>query len=605
MWSTYQKLWALFDRKGRLAVFGLLLVMLGAAAVEALAVVAVLPLATGLTGATPHAVGASWLVGGQGSHSVGLLAVIFCTAVIAAILLKVLADYGSMHFAWMQNVRWIQRLLRVQLNREYDWYLQRHSAEIGYGLLGRVQDVVSGSLVPALQLLVNVFVVVLILVVLLKTLPVKVLAGVVVMIFIYCCIYIALRRKFLAIGVEKEATSALRFRMVGEIFGGIKDVKLHGLEFAYEARTRVPFERHAILQSQRHLLSMLPRYLFEAIGFTALCLMILLLDGSKLGVSSALPKLGMFGFAAYRLLPAIQQVYANAISLPIGLPALTSLHDELLAGNDDLPTVVTPLYLQQAITLRDVHYAYPDAALSSTNGVNLSIPACSMIALVGKSGAGKSTLADLAIGLLAPTAGQLVIDGKVLDSCGRRAWRANCAYVPQQVFLLDDSIAANIAFGVPEHLWDNAKIAAAAQGAALHAFIVDALPEGYATKIGERGVRLSGGQRQRIGIARALYRDADFLVLDEATNALDSGTEAEVMQALERLHGSKTILVIAHRLSTVERCDRVLLIEDGRIIADGTYTDLLRTNASFRHFANVGDIDGTVNATHVRPEVLP
>ena len=192
------------------------------------------------------------------------------------------------------------------------------------------------------------------------------------------------------------------------------------------------------------------------------------------------------------------------------------------------------------------------------------------------------------MGLLEPASGSLQVDGEALDRQARRAWQASCAYVAQQVFLLDDSIAANIAFGLPEAERDMQAVAAAARSAALHDFI-QGLPQGYETRVGERGVRLSGGQRQRIGIARALYRDATCLVLDEATNALDPGTEAEILAVLEKIRGSRTIVVIAHRLSSLARCDRVLMIEDGKLVADGSFQALLRDNPQFRRFANTGD----------------
>ena len=585
MWKTYRKLWDLFDRKGRLDVAGLFALMLAAALIEAIAVASVLPLVAGMTGDAEHGTWLGWL----GDGGITPLVAVFCVAVVASIILKVLAEYVSMAFSWKQNVRWSRRLLRVHMNSDYDAFLGRHSAEIGYGLLGRVQEVVSGSLLPGLRLIVNVLVVLCICAVLLRSLPPSVLFGVAGIAVLYSAIFLGLRKRLSSIGTERESISATRFRLVSEIFGGIKEIKLHGLEAAYDERTGGPFDRHAALQSQRHLLSILPRYLFEAIGFIALCLVVLVLGTSGTGMESVLPMLGMVGFAAYRLLPAIQQVYQNAVPLPIGLPALQTLHAELMAGEDALPADPEPLPLQHAIALSRVRYTYPGAPRPSVEGVDLTIAARTTVALVGKSGAGKSTLADLAIGLLVPSSGSVAIDGVALDAAGRRAWRANCAYVPQQVFLLDDSIAANIAFGLPEHLQDMARIEQAARGAALHEFVTTSLPDGYATRIGERGVRLSGGQRQRIGIARALYRDATCLVLDEATNALDPGTEAEILAVLEKIRGSRTIVVIAHRLSSLARCDRVLMIEDGKLVADGSFQALLRDNPQFRRFANTGD----------------
>lgn len=258
-----------------------------------------------------------------------------------------LADYASTAFSWAQNVRWSRRLLRVHLNSDYEAFLGRHSADIGYGLLGRVQEVVSGSLLPGLRLIVNVLVVLCICGVLLRTLPPMVLLGVAGIAILYCGIFLGLRKRLSSLGKEREVISATRFRLVSEISGGIKEIKLHGLEAAYDERTRMPFKRHAALQSQRHLLSILPRYLFEAIGFIGLCLVVLMLGASDSGMGSVLLMLGMVGFAAFRLLPALQQVYQNAVPLPIGLPALNTLHAELTAGQEALLGEPVPLQLSQ------------------------------------------------------------------------------------------------------------------------------------------------------------------------------------------------------------------------------------------------------------------
>lgn len=571
-------------------MLALLLLMLVAALIEALAITAAVPFLSVLMGKQEVSLNA-WLglgmVGADINPALGP-ALIFALLVLFAIAMKALADYAVMAFSWSQSARWSRRLLRIHLNREYDWFLREHSANLGYGLLARVQEVVSGSLLPALHIIVNTLLVVCILGVLLPAAPLAIFlvaGGVVVL---YSGVFVLLRRKFAALGVEKEAVGASRFRLISELFAGIKEIKLRGLEAAYDESAGHPFQRFAALQSQRHLFSVLPRYVLEALGFVALALVVLVLGRHDAGLAGMLPLVGMLGFAAYRLLPAVQQVYANVVSLPMGLPALDALHRDMTCGDDSVPPEPVPLQLRQAIELEGVHYAYPGVERAAIDGVDLRIEAGSMVALAGRSGAGKSTIADFTMGLLQSASGALRIDGVPLDNTARRAWQASCGYVAQQVFLLDDSIAANIAFGVPEASRDMEALAAAARSAALHEFI-QSLPQGYDTRVGERGVRLSGGQRQRIGIARALYRDATYLVLDEATNALDPGTEAEVLAVLEKIRGSRTILVIAHRLSSLERCDRVVFIEDGRVVADGGYEALLRDNPAFRRFANTGD----------------
>ena len=590
MLTTYRKLWDLFDRRGRLGLLALLLVMLLAALVEALAIVAVVPFLSALKGDSAALPGA-WArlaVGGDDGLPAMGMALAFVVLVVLAIALKAVADYAAMAFSAAQSARWSRRLLRVHLNRDYDWFLGQHSANIGYGLLARVQEVVVNSLLPALRIIVSAMVVGCILAVLVPAAPAVIFLVAAALVAAYSLVFMLLRRRFATLGDEKEQVGALRFRLVGELFAGIKEVKLHGLEAAYHDATREPFRRFAALISQRHLFSVLPRYVLEALGFAALALAVLVLGRREAGLDGVLPLLGLLGFAAFRLLPAVQQVYGNAVSLPMGVAALEALHEDLAGGDDAVPAPPAPIPLRQSLQAVDACYAYPGTTRAAIDHLDLRIEAGSMVALAGRSGAGKSTIADFLMGLLEPASGSLRVDGEALNRQARRAWQASCAYVAQQVFLLDDSIAANIAFGLPEAERDMQAVAAAARSAALHDFI-QGLPQGYETRVGERGVRLSGGQRQRIGIARALYRDATCLVLDEATNALDPGTEAEILAVLEKIRGSRTIVVIAHRLSSLARCDRVLMIEDGKLVADGSFQALLRDNPQFRRFANTGD----------------
>ena len=597
MLASYRMLWALLDRGGRLRVSALASLMLLAALIEAFAVASVLPFLSGLSNPgsfeLPAGLG-SMLGAGWQQRGVLALAVLFCLAVVLAIALKALADYSAMAFSSSQSARWSRNLLLVHLNKDYDWFLGEHSAKLGYGLLGRVQEVVNGSLLPALRLLVNALAAVALCAVLLRSMPAAMFLVFGGLVAVYSAVFVLMRRRFQRLGAERESVAALRYRLTSDVLGGIKEIKLHGLEAGYDARVRVPFERHAQLYAQRYLFSILPRYVLEALGFVTICVVVVVLGSGAGGLQGVVPVLGLFGFAAFRLLPAVQQVYQNAVSLPMGLAGLQALHDELANGNVAVPQAAAPMAMTRDIALQGVTYCYPGTTRPAIDGLNLSLRAGSMVALVGRSGAGKSTIADFSMGLLTPAAGTLQVDGMALDHNARRSWQAACSYVAQQVFLLDDSIAANIAFGLPPAARDMERVRQAARSAALHDFIVDALPAGYDTRIGERGARLSGGQRQRIGIARALYRESSYIVLDEATNALDTGTEGEVLAALDAIRGTRTLLVIAHRLATVAQCDRVLLVENGQLVADGDYATLLRTNAAFRSFAQAGTADALV-----------
>jgi ABC-type multidrug transport system fused ATPase/permease subunit len=245
-----------------------------------------------------------------------------------------------------------------------------------------------------------------------------------------------------------------------------------------------------------------------------------------------------------------------------------------------------PLRLEREIELRQVRYRYPGGARPAIRDLSLTIPARAAIGLVGHTGAGKTSVVDVILGLLEPEGGQLLVDGNEISDDNRRSWQDAVGYVPQHIFLSDDTVTANIAFGVPSGSVDMAAVERAARVANLHGFVSEELPNGYDTLLGERGVRLSGGERQRVGIARALYHDPELLIMDEATSALDNVTERAVMDAVDGLANRKTVILIAHRLTTVRRCDTIFLLERGRLVASGTYDQLVARSDNFRRMVD-------------------
>jgi ABC-type multidrug transport system fused ATPase/permease subunit len=295
--------------------------------------------------------------------------------------------------------------------------------------------------------------------------------------------------------------------------------------------------------------------------------------------------------ATMRLLPSLQQIYFGMVTIRSAGPVLDVIVADFASSPPPLPDPepdAPPMKLERELALDGVSFAYDSTDRPTLQGVDLTIPARATVGIVGGTGAGKTTLVDLVLGLLSPASGAIRVDGTTLTPDNLRSWRGSIAYVPQTIFLTDDTIAANIAFGVPKAEIDMAAVEHAAQVAALHDFILSDLPAGYETRVGERGVRLSGGQRQRIGIARAMYRDPTLLIMDEATSALDNVTEREVMEAVQRIRGDKTIILIAHRLSTVRSCDTIFLMERGRLLAQGSYDTLLATSAVFRRMVSGG-----------------
>jgi ABC-type multidrug transport system fused ATPase/permease subunit len=296
-------------------------------------------------------------------------------------------------------------------------------------------------------------------------------------------------------------------------------------------------------------------------------------------------------------MPALQSIYHDAANVRFGIRYLENLHALLASDNDEDDTENQQsmgsengrMDVRENVSLEHVDFFYPGSGEKALDGVSLNIPANSTVGFVGATGAGKTTVVDIILGLLVPTRGRLLVDGENVDSENRRSWQNSLGYVPQHIFLADDSVAANIAFGVAPDEIDMAAVERAGKIAGIHDFVTEHMPDGYATPVGEQGVRLSGGQRQRIGIARALYHDPTVLVLDEATSALDNVTERVVMSAVKRLGHEKTILMIAHRLSTVRDCDRIFLMENGRVIDSGTYEELSRGSEKFRIMALQAD----------------
>ncbi|MDX1429795.1 MAG: ATP-binding cassette domain-containing protein, partial [Rhodothermales bacterium] len=303
----------------------------------------------------------------------------------------------------------------------------------------------------------------------------------------------------------------------------------------------------------------------------------------------SLPIIGLYAFAGIRLFPATQTIYQNIARMRVGKPALDALYEDLNQQPQEAARIAesvrhldqTPL-LENALELRNISFRYPDSEWTAINGLSLRIDARTTVAFVGRTGSGKTTLSDIVLGLLHPVEGQVIVDGKEIGPENLRHWQSRIGYVPQDIFLSDDTVRNNIAFGLPDGEIDQEAVERAARLAELHDFVVSALPKGYDTMVGERGIRLSGGQRQRIGIARALFGDPDLLVLDEATSALDNMTERAVMDAVHNLARKKTIIMVAHRLSTVRDCDVIFLIEGGQLKAKGRYEELVEMSDQFR-----------------------
>jgi ABC-type multidrug transport system fused ATPase/permease subunit len=405
----------------------------------------------------------------------------------------------------------------------------------------------------------------------------------------YVIVFILARRALARIGSVVLTANGQRFKSVHEAMSSIKDVKILGVEQTFLDRFRRPTSEMAVVQSHGAVIGEAPRSILQALALAGMLVLILHLLVIRSGsLNEIVPTLGIFAFAGLRLFPALQMIYRQVGALKVTKPAVDELFADMMetganamAWPEDRPA----LRLDRELELDGISYAYPEASRTALKSLDLAIPARSSLGIVGGTGAGKTTLVDIMLGLLWPDEGSIRVDGVPVTRENLRAWQKNIGYVPQQISLVDDTVAANIAFGIPSERIDMAAVERAARIAELHDFVLGELPDGYETRVGDHGVRLSGGQRQRVGIARALYHDPDVLILDEATSALDNLTEKAVMDAVHNLGQAKTIIMIAHRLSTVQGCDTILMIERGQIVAQGPYADLLGKNAKFRAMA--------------------
>ena len=518
---------------------------------------------------------------------VGLLVLLAVTIGLAA---RATAFYALTRFVRMRELTLGRRLLHRYLSRPYAWFLGRHSADLGKTLLSEVQQVVAGPFDAAIRLIAQGVVALFIVAVLVAIDPAAALGAGVAVGGAYLLVSRLLLAQMPRLGRERIRANRERFQVTHEALGGIKDVKILDLERRYLARFVEPASRLARIQARAQITAEMPRYLLEGVAFAAMILFVVwLLRGSDGSLATALPTLGAFAFAGVRLFPALQEIFKAATRLRFGAPALASLREELEGpvrrppGPEDGP----PLPLRDRLVVEDVTFRYPGADRPSLIELSLEVEARTAIGIVGSTGAGKSTLVDLILGLLEPDEGTLSADGVALAGDALRRWRRSIGYVPQTIFLTDDTIAGNIAFGQTEREIDMGRVAEAARQAQLDE-VVAALPGGLLTPVGERGARLSGGQRQRIGIARALYRQPPVLVLDEATSALDTLTERALMRTIGGLAGEKTVIMIAHRLSSVRHADRIFLLEGGRLAAAGRYGELVERSAAFRRLHEAG-----------------
>lgn len=502
--------------------------------------------------------------------------------------LRIAAVYAQSRVAANAGARLSRRLVEGYLRWPYALHLQRSSADLIRNGHQAVIELVGQVVNPTIKIVAESVLVLGLLTILAVIAPGATALAVVVVGGAAVVLLAVVQPRLKRLGRIRHEEARATLGSLQQSLHGIRDVKVLGRERYFASVYGASRRRMARAGYLNSTVSQLPSIVMETalVGFILLAFALTILQGGA--ASETLSVLGLFAYAGLRLQPSLQHIVGGLNSLRFSAAPLQDLHRDLRTI-ERLPPVerrASPLPFRDRLEFVDVHFRYHGAAADALRGIDLTIRPGEQIGICGPTGGGKTTLMDVLAGLLSPTRGRVLIDGLDLQD-HERAWQATLGIVPQMVFLLDDTLRRNIAFGVPDDQIDDEAVTEAVHLAQLEAFIAE-LPDGLETTVGERGVRVSGGQRQRVAIARALYHRPAVLVFDEGTSALDNATEALLMEAIERLRGDHTILLVAHRLSTVRHSDRVLYLEHGRIEAQGTFEELQRSSSRFRELTIPG-----------------
>lgn len=510
-------------------------------------------------------------------------------AVIAVFYLKAFLNFSAQkyifEFGFGQQAELAARLMKSYLAAPYTFHLSRNSAALIQNINNETERFANGLMMPLLTSISNSIVILALVALLIKTnaLAMVIIAG--VLLFAAAIVY-GLKDRLKRWGKESSEARTEIIRTINHGIGGLKETKVIGCEPYFEAKMEEQVRKFGTSASLAISFSNLPRFMIEAFLITFLIIFTVVFITSSQGNQQSLSAvLGIFALASIRLLPAISNVVTSINGMRYCIFSLEQIYFDLkeleAASEQQLSLFQTKslhahqksLSLKNKVLLDNVIYRYPHASKDSLNNVSLTIEKGQSIGLIGKSGAGKTTLVDVILGLLIPQSGDITADGISIYT-NLRSWQNMIGYVPQSIFLIDDTLKRNIAFGVPDEFIDQERLLKAVEAAQLSE-LVEQLEQGLETKVGERGVLLSGGQRQRVGIARALYHEREILVFDEATAALDNETESLVTEAIKALSGTKTLIIIAHRLSTIEHCDRIYMLEKGKISRSGSYEEVV------------------------------
>jgi len=479
------------------------------------------------------------------------------------------------------------RLTEIYLKQSYKWVLDKNVSELNKNILSEINTIVGGAISPAINIIVQTVIASLIIILLIIVNPIMAFQIGSIIILSYAFIFFLLRKFIEKSGQRRLKANKQRFKVLSEAFNGYKSLKLYNLEQSYVERFSSAAEEYSYNKILLEIFSQVPKFLLEFVVIGGMIIFILfrLQEGESFIDNANL--IALYIFAGYKLMPALQQIYLSAMQIKFTKSSISNFLREIKLPICNIRNEKKLLSEANAeLELKKINFYYEGSKKAAIFDINLKIEANSMLGIVGKSGSGKSTLTDIISGLLIPNSGDLFVNNLKITMKNRIDWQRNIGYVPQQIFLTDGTIESNIAYGVDKCQIDHSKIIKAAKVANIYDFIQN-LEKGFKTFVGDNGVRMSGGEKQRIGIARAIYRNPKILLLDEATSALDNKTEKDFINTLMSLKNKMTVILIAHRLSTVRHCDKLIMLENGKIISKGTYFELSKENEKFQEINNL------------------
>src|SRR5690625_412245 len=575
---TIKRLLLLIDKKARKKLLVLLIMMILAAVFETVGIGLIVPL-VGII-ANPMIIQEQAILANiyeffnfQSTRNFIIFSVILLLSVfIFKNLYLLFYNYVQLRIVLNQQVKLSRDLFREYLTKPYIFHIQRNTSTLLRNVNDEVPGVFQGIIIAGFQLFTEILVVTCILTLLLITTPVATITAAILLGGSVILFFVLLRKKISDLGKEQQKVSGLMIKWVNQGLGASKDVKVSGKETFFINAYTTHSQTRANNSRYMQMLELLPRLFIETVLVSIVLITMLIIIFQGMSTTQIISTMALFAMAAFRLMPSITRIVSLITTIRYSQPALDVVYEDLIQ-NKTKSTILERDYtainkgkkvFTHSIQLNNVSFRYPKQMGYSVQDITLTIPIGKSVAFIGPSGAGKTTLVDIILGLFEPEKGQILIDGKDLNE-QTALWQQKIGYIPQFIYLSDDTIRGNVAFGIDDSQIDDAEVWRALEQAQMKKF-VEELPDQLNTTVGEHGVRLSGGQRQRIGIARALYHNPEILFMDEATSSLDNETEKEIMKAIDGLKGEKTLIIIAHRLTTIENCDTVFKLNKGQLI---------------------------------------